>query len=36
MKQGEVWLAEFLFKDTRQTKQRPVISVGNELSLDTE
>ncbi|UOQ91936.1 hypothetical protein MUO14_15645 [Halobacillus shinanisalinarum] len=34
VKQGDVWLADVLFKGTRQTKQRPVIMVGNELALD--
>jgi len=34
MKQGDVWLADVLFKGTRGTKQRPVIIVGNELALD--
>ncbi|SFM18896.1 hypothetical protein SAMN04488054_12047 [Salibacterium qingdaonense] len=33
MKQGDVWLADVLFKGTDQTKQRPVIIVGNELAL---
>lgn len=36
MKQGEIWLADVLFKGTRQTKQRPVIIVGNELALDVD
>lgn len=36
MKQGDVWLADVLFKGTRQTKQRPVIIVGNELALDVD
>lgn len=36
MKQGDVWLADVLFKDTRQIKQRPVIIVGNELALDVD
>ena len=36
MKQGEVWLADVVFKDTRQIKQRPVIIVGNELALDVD
>ncbi|GGP16968.1 type II toxin-antitoxin system PemK/MazF family toxin [Oceanobacillus neutriphilus] len=36
MKQGEVWLADVLFKGSRQTKQRPVIIVGNELALDVD
>ena len=35
-KQGEVWLADVLFKGTRQTKQRPVVIVGNELALDID
>src|SRR5690625_3463193 len=35
-KQGEVWLVDVLFKGTRQTKQRPVIIVGNELALDID
>ncbi|UOQ92736.1 type II toxin-antitoxin system PemK/MazF family toxin [Halobacillus shinanisalinarum] len=34
MKQGDVWLADVLFKGTRQTKQRPVIIVGNALDVD--
>src|SRR5699024_8837904 len=34
--QGEVWLADVLFKGTRQTKQRPVVIVGNELALDID
>src|SRR5699024_10614203 len=34
--QGEVWLADDLFKATRQTKQRPVVIVGNELALDID
>ncbi|MDC3414706.1 type II toxin-antitoxin system PemK/MazF family toxin [Aquibacillus sp. 3ASR75-11] len=36
MKQGDVWLANVLFKETRQTKQRPVIIVGNDLALDVD
>ena len=36
MKQGDVWLADVLFKGTRHTKQRPVIIVGNELALDVD
>jgi len=36
MNQGDVWLADVLFKGTRQTKQRPVIIVGNELALDVD
>lgn len=36
MKQGDVWLANVIFKGTRQTKQRPVIIVGNELALDVD
>lgn len=36
MKQGDVWLANVLFKGTRQIKQRPVIIVGNELALDVD
>lgn len=36
MKQGDVWLADVLFKGKRQTKQRPVIIVGNELALDID
>jgi len=36
MKQGDVWLADVLFKGTRHTKQRPVIIVGNELALDID
>ncbi len=35
-KQGEVWLADVLFKGTQQTKQRPVVIVGNELALDID
>jgi len=35
-KQGEVWLADVLFKGTRQTKQLPVVIVGNELALDID
>ncbi|MBM4761443.1 hypothetical protein GNT69_03955 [Bacillus sp. B15-48] len=34
MKQGDVCLADVLFKGSYQTKQRPVIIVGNELALD--
>src|SRR5690625_1102881 len=34
--QGEVWLADVLFKGTQQTKQRPVVIVGNELALDID
>ena len=34
--QGDVWLADVIFKDTRQTKHRPVIIVGNELALDVD
>ena len=34
--QGEVWLADVVFKGTRQTKQRPVVIVGNELALDID
>ena len=36
MKQGDVWLANVLFKGSRQAKQRPVILVGNELALDVD
>ncbi|MDQ0300554.1 mRNA interferase MazF [Salibacterium salarium] len=36
MKQGDVWLADVLFKGTHQTKQRSVIIVGNELALDVD
>jgi mRNA interferase MazF len=36
LKQGDVWLADVLFKGTRQTKQCPVIIVGNELALDVD
>ncbi|PWA11209.1 hypothetical protein DCC39_09555 [Pueribacillus theae] len=36
VKQGDVWLADVVFKGTRQTKQRPVIIVGNELALDVD
>lgn len=36
MKQGDVWLADVLFKGTSQTKQHPVIIVGNELALDVD
>ncbi|GAB4074915.1 hypothetical protein GCM10028778_24180 [Barrientosiimonas marina] len=36
MRQGEVWLADVRFKGTHQTKQRPVIIVGNELALDVD
>ena len=35
-KQGEVWLADVIFKGTRQTKQCPVVIVGNELALDID
>lgn len=35
-KQGAVWLADVLFKNTHQTKQRPVVIVGNELALDID
>lgn len=34
--QGDVWLADVLFKGTRQSKQRPVIIVGNELAIDVD
>lgn len=34
--QGDVWLADVVFKGTPQTKQRPVIIVGNELALDID
>jgi len=36
LQQGEVWLADVRFKGTHQTKQRPVIIVGNELALDVD
>lgn len=36
LKQGNVWLADVLFKGTRRTKQRPVIIVGNELAVDVD
>lgn len=36
LKQGDVWLADVLFKGTGQTKQRPVIIIGNELALDVD
>ncbi|MFA1821814.1 hypothetical protein ACDX78_16805 [Virgibacillus oceani] len=36
MKQGDVGLADVLFKGTRQTKQRPVIIVGYEFVLDVD
>ena len=35
-RQGEVWLADVIFKDTHQYKQRPVLIVGNELALDID
>ncbi len=34
--QGEVWLADVVFKGSNQLKQRPVIIVGNELALDVD
>lgn len=36
VKQGDVWLADVVFKGARQSKQRPVIIVGNELALDVD
>ena len=36
MKQGDIWLADVVFKGIHQTKQRPVIIVGNELALDVD
>ncbi len=36
MKQGDVWLANVLFKDKNEYKQRPVLIVGNELALDVD
>jgi mRNA interferase MazF len=36
VKQGDVWLADVIFKDTLQSKQRPVLIVGNELALDVD
>lgn len=36
MKQGDVWLDNVLFKETFQTKHRPVIIVGNELALNID
>ncbi|GAB3056512.1 type II toxin-antitoxin system PemK/MazF family toxin [Virgibacillus ainsalahensis] len=36
MKQGDIWLADVLFKGRRQANQRPVIIVGNELALDVD
>ncbi len=36
MRQGEGWLADVRFKGTHQTKQRPVVIVGNELALDVD
>ncbi|MCM3671536.1 type II toxin-antitoxin system PemK/MazF family toxin [Mesobacillus maritimus] len=36
IRQGEVWLANVIFKDTREYKQRPVLIVGNELALDID
>lgn len=35
-KQGGVWLADVLFRGSRQTKQRPVVIVGNELALEID
>lgn len=35
-KQGEVQQADVLFKGARQTKQRPVVILGNELTLDID
>ncbi|AXF54751.1 type II toxin-antitoxin system PemK/MazF family toxin [Salicibibacter kimchii] len=35
-KQGEVWLAEVLFKGTRETKQHFCFIVGNELAIDVD
>jgi len=32
--QGKVWSTNVLFKGTRQTKQCPVVTVGNELALE--
>lgn len=34
--QGDVWLAEVLFKGSHQSQQRPVIIVGNELAIDVD
>lgn len=36
LKQGDVWLADVLLKGTQQSKQRPVVIVGNELALDVD
>lgn len=29
--QGDVWLANVLFRDKNQSKQRPIVLVGNEI-----
>lgn len=34
--QGDVWLADVVFKGSRQSKQRPVIIAGNELAIDVD
>jgi len=36
MKQGDVWLANVLFKGSYRAKQRPVIIVSNELAIDVD
>jgi mRNA interferase MazF len=36
VKQGEVWLADVIFKDSLQSKLRPVLIVGNELAIDVD
>jgi mRNA-degrading endonuclease toxin of MazEF toxin-antitoxin module len=36
MQQGDVWLANVYFRDSREYKQRPVVIVGNELAIDID
>jgi len=33
---GDVWLANVLFRDSTQTKQRPIVLVGNDIAVDID
>ncbi len=35
-KQGEVWIVDVVFKGSHQSKQRPVVIVGNERAIDVD
>jgi mRNA interferase MazF len=35
-KQGDVWLSNVLLRGSSQSKQRPVVLVGNEIAVDID